>query len=251
METYNKKDKLNDILKEANEQIRPSDSWEELRRRIDEKIKNRNASSGRVAKLNDNIIFWRRTALFAAACLLVTSILLVYVIFDNNQNSFADTHNLLSQGQLEHLSEAFSQVQDLFNQNCPWIMINSSGKGEIGDENQKIDAAEAKRIIVLRLAVNPHEDQAVPQYFDVVTFDNQLVSFNMAVTQGSNMQVVLQPVITATDRIQVKIDTQLNSGSKTSNTVTIADDSFEPLARVKADGSWININVTGKSFSNI
>jgi hypothetical protein len=49
----------------------------------------------------------------------------------------------------------------------------------------------------------------------------------------------------------VQIDTRLDSGSKTNNTVTIADDSFKTLARVKSNGSWININATGQSLSNI
>jgi hypothetical protein len=251
MNTNNKNDELNDILKEANEQIRPSDSWEDLRSRIDQKIENRNTSSGLAARLNENISFWRWTALAAAACLVITSALLFYVVLNNNRNTFSENLNLLSQNQLEHLSEAFSQVQRLFNQNCPWIMINSSGKGEIGGESQDIDAANAKNIVILRLAVNIPGNQAVPQYFDVVTFDNQLVSFNMPVTEKSNMNVALRPVITENNRIQVEISTQLNSNSKITKTVTIADNSFKTLTRVKSGGNWININATGQSLSNI
>ena len=251
METNNKKDELNDILKETNEQIRPHDSWEELRNRIDQKIENRNTSSGLAARLNGNITFWRRTTLAAAACLVITSALLIYVVLNNNRNSFSENLNLLSQNQLEHLSEAFSQVQDLFNQNCPWIVINSSGKGEIGGESQDINATNVKKIIILRLAVNLPNNEATLQYFDVVTFDNQLVSFNMPVTENSNMSVVLKPVIAENDKIQVEISTQLNSDSKVTNNVTIADNSFKTLARVKSGGNWININATGQSLSNI
>ncbi len=251
MNAKNKKDNLNDILKETHEEIQPLDSWEALRSRIDKRIEKKKTSNGFITKLNGNLIFWRRAAIAAAACLVITSILLVYVIFNNHNYDLTDNHSLLAKDQVKQLSEAFSQVQDLFNQNCPWIVINSSGKGEIGDENQKIDAAKAKNIIILRLAVNLHEDQTVPQYFDVVTFNNQLVSFNMPVKDNSNMSVSLRPVINANNKIEVEIDTQLNSGLKTSNTVTIADDSFKTLARVKSNGSWININATGQSLSNI
>jgi hypothetical protein len=251
MDEKNKKDELSEFLKEAYEQIQPRDSWQALRSRIDKKIENRKDASGFINKLNGNIVFWRRAAFAAAACLVITFILLLYCIFNNHQNGFAGTNNLLVKNQLKQLSEAFSQVQDLFNQNCPWIMINSSGKGEIGDESKKINASEAKKIIVLRLAVNINSDQAKPQLFDVVTFDNQLVSFDMPVTENSNMSVTLRPVISANNKIEVQIDTRLDSGSKTNNTVTIADDSFKTLARVKSNGSWININATGQSLSNI
>jgi hypothetical protein len=251
MNAKNKKDNLNDILKETHGEIQPFDSWEALRSRIDKRIEKKKTSNGFITKLNGNLIFWRRAAIVAAACLVITSFLLVYVIFNNHNNGLTGNHSLLAKDQVKQLSEAFSQVQDLFNQNCPWIVINSSGKGEIGDENQKIDAAKAKNIIILRLAVNLHEDQTVPQYFDVVTFNNQLVSFSMPVKDKSNMSISLRPVINANNKIEVEIDTQLNSGLKTSNTVTIADDSFKTLARVKSNGSWININATGQSLSNI
>lgn len=250
MDTENK-NQLDKILKEAHEEIQPHDSWQALRSRINERIENRKTSSGFISKLNGNIVFWRRAAIAAAACLLITSVLLVYCIFNNNQNGFAGKNNLLAKNQLKQLSEAFSQVQDLFNQNCPWIMINSSGNGEIGDENREIKASGDKKIIVMRLAVVLGEEQTKPQIFDLVTFDSQLVTFDIPVKDNSNMNVALRPVITASNRIEVEITTMLSDGSKTSNTVTIADDSFKSLARVKSTGSLININATGQSLSNI
>ncbi|MBN1974853.1 MAG: hypothetical protein JW787_14530 [Sedimentisphaerales bacterium] len=248
----NKKDELNDILKEAHEKIQPRDSWQALRNRIDERINNKNTSSGLITKLNGNISFWRRAALAAAACLVITSALLICVIFDNkHQSNFPYKDNLLAQNQLENLSEAFSHVQDLFEQNCPWMIISAAGKGELGDENQKIIAADNKKLIVLRLAVNIPNENNAPQYFDVVTFENQLVTFDMPVTGDTNMNLTLKSAIVKNNMIEVEIYTQLNSGVPTNNIVTIANDSFKTLARVKANGSWININATGQSLSNI
>ncbi|MBN2589277.1 MAG: hypothetical protein JXA96_05420 [Sedimentisphaerales bacterium] len=247
----NEKDKINNILKEANEEIQPRDSWQALRSRIDKKIESGQTDTGLVTKLNGHVAFWRRTALAAAACLVFTSALLIYVAFNSkNENNF-DKHNLLAQNQLQQLSEAFSQVQELFNQNCPWIVINSTGNGDIGIENQEINLANDKKIVVLRLALNLQDDQTAPQYFDVVAYNNQLVTFDAPVPDGSNMNITLKPVITEGNKIEVEINTRLNGSLKTNNTVTIADNSFKTLARVKTNGSWININATGQSLSNI
>lgn len=246
----NEKDKINDILKQAHETIEPRDSWEDLRKRIDKKIETGQTDAGLVTKLNGNITFWRRTALAAAACLVITSALLIYVAFDNQpRGNFKN--NLLDNDQLQQLSQAFSQVQELFNQNCPWIMINSTGQGDIGIENQEITIADAKKIIVLRLALNLQGDKAAPQFFDIIAYDNQLVSFDTSVADGSNMKIALKPVITKDNKIEVKINTTLDSGLTTNNTVTIANNSFKTLASVKTNGSLIKINATGQSLSNI
>lgn len=246
----NEKDKIENILREAHEEIKPPDSWQALRSRIDKKIESGQKESGLVTKLNGNIAFWRRTAFAAAACLVITSALLIYVTL-NSKNKNNSNPNLLAQNQLQQLSEAFSQVQELFNQNCPWIVINSTGKGDIGVENQETNFANANKIIVLRLALNHNDDEAEPQYFDVVAYNNQLVTFDAPVSGGSNMSIALKPVITEGNKIEVQINTQLNGGLKINNTVTIADNSFKTLARVKTNGSWININATGQTLSNI
>ncbi len=246
----NEKNKINDILKEAHEEIKPLDSWDALRKRIDKRIESSQTEEGLVTKLNGNIAFWRRTALAAAACLVIASALLIYVAF-KSQNKNNSNPNLLAQNQLQQLSEAFSQVQELFNQNCPWMVINSTGKGDIGVENQETTPADANKIIVLRLALNHRDDNSEPQYFDVVTYNNQLVTFDAPVSNGTNMSITLKPVITKSNRIELEINTQLNGGSNINNTVTIAGNSFKTLASVKTNGSWININATGQALSNI
>ncbi len=246
----NEKDKIENILKETHQEIKPRDSWEALRSRIDKKIENGQTEAGLVTKLNDHIAFWRRTALAAAACLVITSALLIYVAFKNKDENNSN-QNLLAQNQIKQLSEAFSQVQELFNQNCPWIVINSTGKGDIGIENQEINLANANKIIVLRLALNLQKEKSEPQYFDIVAYNNQLITFDASVSDGSNINIALKPVITSKNKVEVQISTQLNSGLKINNTVTIADNSFKTLARVKTNGSWIDINATGQSLSNI
>jgi hypothetical protein len=247
----NENDKINDALKEAHEKLEPLDSWQALRNRIDKTIESGKTETGTAAKLHANVAFWRRIALAAAACLVITSVLLICVVYNNRDKSNLDTHNLLAQNQLQQLSQAFTQVQELFNRNCPWIVINSTGKGDIGIEKEEINPSEAKKIIVLRLAINPQNENTAPQYFDVVTFNNQLVVFDTPVSDDSNISIALKPVITEGDEIEVEINTKLNNGQRVNKTVTIADSSFKTLARVRTNGSWININATGQSLSNI
>jgi len=81
MNTNAKKDELIDvILKDAHSQIQPPDSWEALRGRIDDRIYGGYMPSISITRLGKDAAFWRRTALAMAACLVITSALLIYIL---------------------------------------------------------------------------------------------------------------------------------------------------------------------------
>jgi hypothetical protein len=131
------------------------------------------------------------------------------------------------------------------------MIINSGGKSEIGIDNQVTEPTDANTIVVLRLAVNMEGVETIPQYFDVVTFSDQLVSFNIPMSVDKNINIALKPAVTNNDSLAVEINTQLDSGSRTKKVAIITDDFFTSLIRIKTNGNWININATGRQMSNI
>ena len=123
----NKNRLIDEAFKSAHSEIQPRDSWEALRARIDEKIGNKVISSigGR------NVMFWRRAALVMAACFIITSALLIYVLHNIRNVQEQTGKGVLNQVQLYQLSTAFSQVRRLFNDQFPWQLTGYHNIGRI------------------------------------------------------------------------------------------------------------------------
>ena len=218
MNTDPTKDELIDaILKDAHGQVQPHDSWEALRSRIDDRINDRHLSSTSIAHLGKNIVFWRRIALAMAACLVITSTLLIYVLGpgggNRQRNITTVDQGMLNQAQFHQLNEAFSHVRQIFGQHCPWMVVGSSGEGEIGVENQTTEAVDTNNVIIVRLAVNVEKQNAQRRYFDVVTFPSQQANFRISVADSSDMEIFLRPILSNAGRIKVEINTRIEGGS--------------------------------------
>lgn len=249
-----KNDLYGAILKETHNEIQPPDSWHALRNRIDKRVFNEERSHILLARLGKNAAFWRRIALAMAACLVIISALFIYVLSDINrrqQHSATVNQYLLSQKQLEQLGTAFSHVRELFGAQCPWMVIGSSGEGQIGVGNHVKETYDSQGIIVLRLAVNLEGQELKRQYFDIVTFPNQQVSFSMSVAEESDLGVSIKPFMASDGRIAVEIKTGPESGAQAGETVMVANNKFTSLARVKSGDSWVDIDVVGRVVSNI
>lgn len=256
MHTDSTKDELIDaILKDAHSQIRPPDSWEALRSRIDDRINDRHLSSNSIGHLNKNVVFWRRIALGMAACFAITSALLIYILGHCSGNwkreiTTAD-QGMLSQTQLHQLSTAFSHVRQLFGKHCPWMVVDSGGEGEIGIDNQTIETAVTNRVIVVRLAVNVEKQEAKHRYFDVVTFPSQKASFSISVADDLDVDIFLKPMLTNVGKIVVEINARIDDGSQAGGVMTVADNVFTSLVRMRSNSSWVNIDAVARSASNI
>ncbi len=101
----NKDDRIKAALKETHDAIQPQDSWEALRSRIDKRLYEKGSSPAPASRLSHNAVFWRRVALAAAACLVVTVTLLIYTIKNtgtDQRGQMAFTNQeLLNQNQLK------------------------------------------------------------------------------------------------------------------------------------------------------
>ena len=246
---------INEILKEAHEEIQPRDSWEALKSRIDKKVFDEHRSSPTVLRLRRNSVFWRRIALALAACLVITTGLLVYVLGDRqsdrrNQIISADK-GFLSREQLGQLSVAFSHVQELFGTACPWMVIDSGGEGEIGVDERTQEAADSGRVIIIRLAINVEGRQLQRRYLDIVTLPEREANFNITVADNTDIGVSIKPFITSEGKITIVMNAETDSVSQKSDMVTVADNKFTCLTRIKSNSNWVSIDATGQLASNI
>jgi hypothetical protein len=253
-----KNEKHNEViterLKNAYNEIQPVDSWEALRGRIDNGLNRKKASSALIIKSAADVVFWRRTSLVLAACLLFASTLLIYVLCNlagnqPKQITSADS-GLLSTSQIEQLAKAFKNVRELFAAQSPWMVIDSGGAGEIGVDSQTGTAADTNRVIVIRLALNTEGRLEQQRYFDIVAAANQQVSFSTKLGD-SNMNISLRPILTSQGKVSVQIYTQVNNGLQLGGTVTISGNLFTSLAKVRCDTGWVSINAVGQPVSNI
>ncbi|MFQ6036749.1 MAG: hypothetical protein ACE5NM_13000, partial [Sedimentisphaerales bacterium] len=107
----------------------------------------------------------------------------------------------------------------------------------------------------------PRSAATLSRYFDVIALPRQRVDFQMPLAGSrlvnvkrcstSAIDVSLQPTLMADGRIAVQIWARSDSGSQTTGTVTIVDNAFTSLVRMRADGHWINIDAMGQLASNI
>ncbi|MBN2182430.1 MAG: hypothetical protein JW715_11000 [Sedimentisphaerales bacterium] len=254
----NKKDGKNEplekLLKEAHNEIKPQDSWEALRLRIERNIDDDGKVSSLITRGGGSAAFWRRLALALAACLVITTGLLIYVLdgskSEQSGHPAAADQMLLSKSQMEQLNIAFTHVRELFGADCPWIVIGSSGEGEVGVDGQTQDAAERGKVVVIRLAVNFEGQKLKKQYFDVVTFSNQQVSFSVPV-DDSDMGVLIKPILRSDGGIAIEISADINGSERAGDVVTIADNAFTSLVRIKSGSSLVDIDAVGRVVSNI
>lgn len=253
MKTNDEKDKiLNALLVDAYTETTPEDSWEALRARIDDKLKDYECLSGHT-KLYKVVAFWRRIAFAMAACLVITFGLLVYMIVSQGIPEHSGTKNesLLNQSQLDQLSTTFSHVRQLFGYHSPWIVVGAAGDSEIGVDNRIAQSMDDGKVIVMRLVVSLEEQKIKRQYFDVVTFSNQQAHFQVPLTGPLAMDVTTKPILKDDGTIAVEISAQVDSRIRASGVGTVANNALTSLVSMRINGNWVNIDATAHSMSKI
>ena len=85
----------------------------------------------------------------------------------------------------------------------------------------------------------------------MVTFSDQQVSFRTPLADDLAIDVSLKPVLTNVGKIVVEIKARLDDGSQAGGVMTVADNVFTSLVRVRSNSSWVNIDAVARSVSNI
>lgn len=248
------RDVIDEILKDAHEEIEPIDSWEALRARIDYRIESKKLHSIFCTK---GVVFWRRIAFGMAACFFASAGILIYLlgahygVREYQREQLVTSNNLLNQAELNHLSFAFSQVRQLFGQQSQWIMIGSGNSTQMSVAGEMTSGAEDRKLLAVRLAVNLDNDLLPQQYFDVVMFSNQRASFQLPLANASAIDVSLKPILRSDGIIEVEISARAGTSSEAKSISSVVANKFVPLVRMRANGKWVNIDGTGHSMSKI
>jgi hypothetical protein len=242
------------ILTHCHREIEPPDSWQALRTRINRQMESEKSS---FIRLGERVIFWRRMALAMAACLFLTATLLIYIIVLaagdtdlSNRRTATTMQGLFSQAQLNQLMKTFSNVRELFGEQLPWMVVGSTNDAEIGVD-QTPRTADSSRIVVVRLAVNLDKPNATRRYFDIVTFPNQQVTFQMPMVDAPAVNILLKPILKNNSAVAVEINAKVNGDSDVKSITTVDDSEFASLVRLRANGEWVNIDGIGQSMPNI
>jgi hypothetical protein len=250
MNAKNKNDSvIDEILKEAHNNIEPPDSWQALRARIDSGI---SSKKNITISFVENIVFWRRLSFGMAACFLISAGILFYFIGTyykgqkNHNQQIAIADNLFNQADLNRLSFTFSQVQQLFGQQSQWIIVGSGGSTQMGVAQKMISRADNSKIIVVRLAVNLDNMESSRQYFDIVTFSNQQTSFQLPITAAS-IDISLTPILRNNGKIEVEVSAQIDGRALSDKTNSVFSNKYIRLISMQANGVWVNIEGIAQS----
>jgi hypothetical protein len=239
--------KVDEILKQAYNEIEPPDSWKSLRCRIDQRIDGRtNAPAG----IAGNVVFWRRLAIGMAACFLVTAGILLYRfgLSDGTQQSkhaMAEAADLLSQEDLNRLSLTFSQVRQLFGPQSLWIMIGSDDSTQMGVAESIVPGDSDRKLIVMRLAASLDGSDSQRQLFDIVAVADRRAELRLPVGGASPVAISLLPTVRRDGKIEVKIGTHAAKIDKT------LGERFTSLVHLRTNGNWVNIDGTGRMLTEI
>jgi len=248
------RDAIEEIFKNVHEEIKPIDSWEALRARIDSRIDNKKLHSISCAQ---SIVFWRRLAFGMAACFLIMAGILVYLLGTHygvrkyQRTQLVASNKLLNKVDLNRLSFAFSQVRQLFGQQSQWIMIGSGNSTQMSVAGEMSSEAEDRKLLAVRLAVNLDSYLLPQQYFDVVMFSNQQASFQLPLANISAIDISLKPVLRNDGIIEIEIIARSGISSEAKSVSSVVDNSFVSLVRIRANGKWVNIDGTGQSMPEI
>jgi len=248
-----KEQTLGEVLRDAHEAIEPQDSWEALRTRVAAKLDSRELPLVQTILMSKSAVLWRRIAMVMAACLLVMTGLLLYMVgFPEDHTNAQNTgKGLLTRAQLDQLSATFSQVRQLFDENSPWIVVGSGDDAEMGVASQPVETGDSDKVVIVRLLVSRDEYSARRRYFDIVAFSNQRASLQIPMNDVSILRLSLKPMLGDNDEVSVEIDAQINGGPLSTNTEAIADNAFTSLLRIQSNGKRVDISAVGQLMPNI
>jgi len=229
-------------LKNLNTTIEPVDSWQDLRKRIDDKLDSADATKSKMS-----FFLRHKSIISAAAVFLFVSGIVYYIGYDtgrNHQNQSL-SRNLLSKQDIQNMSLAFQQVQELFKGQAGWLMIGSNNDVQMGINNENLDN---KNAAIIRLAIRIDSNQE--QYLDLVTYVNQKNDMSLPLLKGQSLKISLTATFNQKGEIAIEIS-NLKGQSSNAVAVNLCNNNYTKLLSTHADGMKIDILGIGKTVPNI
>lgn len=239
---------LEGVLRREYERVVPTDSWEDLRKRIDERLA--------IEKWRRQGVFWKRVALAMAACLVVSSGLLGLAWLQWRKGSTAASTQLLAasapwlnDAQTQRLGAAFEQIRAVFADQAAWFMVDSNGGTQIGVSNGVAQAKETSPIVVIRLALQGETQAGEPRCLDVVAVLQRRVDLQIPLAEGVLVDVSLLPRLSGDGGIVLETRIQASGSAPAGGTVAVSDAPYASLARVRAGDKWVHVHAVAKFIS--
>lgn len=252
-----KNDNLNEdlILKQAYEKIAPADSWESLRQRINNRLAESQLNSTQYTNPG-NLRFWKSLSFAMAACFFVTAGILIYTIGLNQGANRTSPYNmstysnrLVTHDDISNLTDAFSQVQQLFGDQSRWIVIGSDNESQVGLTDNPQRDGNPQKLVVVRLALSSDSQETQRQYYDVVTYADQKTKLYLPLVNETALTIDLKPTVRGDGTIGIEIAADTGSGSQSKSKSAIASESYTPLLNMNVNGEWIKIDGVGRQTS--
>jgi hypothetical protein len=237
-------ERIDALLRQAHDAVEPADSWQALRGRIDDRL--------RPAGMARKVVFWRRIALTTAACFLLTVAILSYLVLKNPRADrsrptlAAAAAPLLNDAQIEKLTQAFSQVRSIFNEQSPWLMIDSSGNSQLGLAQADRDATGAQSLIIVRLTLGDPQSDAEQPYADLIAFPQQRIDVQVRTAAGSAIEISLVPTAQEDGRIRLDLVARGDDGERVGAAVSVGGSAIEPIARIRAGAGWVYLGAMAR-----
>lgn len=229
-------------LKNLDTTIEPVDSWQDLRKRIDAKLDSADAMQSKMS-----FVLRHKAILSAAAMLLFISGIGYYIGYDagrNHQNQSL-SRNLLTKQDIQNMSLAFQQVQELFKGQAGWLMIGNDNNVQMGINDEDF---ENKNAAIIRLAIKIDSNQE--QYFDLLTYVNQKTDMSLPLIKGQSLKISLTATFNQNGEIAIEI-IDLKRQSSNAVAVNLCNNNYTKLLSTHADGVKIDILGIGKTVPNI
>lgn len=234
---------LERVLKETYRDVGPADSWDDLRKRIDERL----AADG----WRRQGVFWRRVAVAMAACFLVTAGLSVWFRTGSHEGDTPRSLTIaslpgLTDSQIRRLGMVFEQIRVVFADQAAWFTVDSSGETRIGVSNEAALMKEAASAVVIRLALQGEIQAQDPRYLDVVAVLQRRVDLQIPLAEGILLEVSLLPRLRGDGRVVLETAIQAGGDIPMGGTVAVSDAPYTSLARVRAGDTWVQVQAIAK-----
>jgi hypothetical protein len=234
-------DNMDNLLKEIyNEQ--PPDSWGSLRNRIESRIeKDSLIQTPKKEPLFRTLTFWRFLSLSMAACLLLMAGLLIFQDTRQKRNTPA----LLSHRDIRHLSDAFGQIRELFQDQTPWFAVGPGEKTSIGLNRNQDTSGQQHDIVILRLVLHSTKGTQADDYYDVVTYINKKASIQLTLENSNPVLISVTPLRINNGQIEISYEAQMDGNTILRDKHFIAGNIYTPLANIPTGIGSANIVGTG------
>lgn len=235
---------LDDIMKQAHGNISPEDSWQALRGRIDQTLRQTEIHR------RHSLRRWKWAAYSAAACLLVSLGGLWYCLGLLSSSDSPEpiqpvltNYRYFTTQELSQRNTAFRQVREVFGQHSPWIMIGLEGRPQMGVD--PLTSAEPQNQagaipVIIRLAISQETTTQPRNYYDLVAVLGQTCQIDLPLPDGGVMSLQVLACLDQERGIHIEIQAPGTTLAPSLGNRRLDTNRYALLGRIQIQGyQWV------------